>query len=177
MDCSAPGLPVPHYLLEFDQVYFHWLSGAIQQSHLLLPSSFAFNLSQHQGRFQWVGCLHHVAKVLELQLQHQSFQWIFRVDFLYDWLVWSPCSARDSQESSLASQFKSIKSLVLSLLYGPTLTLVHDYWKDHSFDYMDLCWQMMSLLFSILSRFVIAFLPRNQLWLYVICSAIGDTIT
>ena len=51
--------------------------------------SFAFDLSQHQGLFQWVSSSHQVAKVLELQLQHQSFQWIFRIDFL--WLLWSPC--------------------------------------------------------------------------------------
>ena len=74
-----------------------------------------------------------MAKVLELQLQ--SFQWIFRADFLWDWLVWSPCSPRDSQESSPGPQFKSIKSLVLSLLYSPVLTSEHDYWKNHSIDY------------------------------------------
>ena len=84
--------------------------------------------------------LHQGAKVLELQLQHQSFQWIFKVDFFYDWLVWSPCCPRDSQESSLV-QFKSINSPVLSLIYGPTLTFMHDYWKNHSFDYLDLCQQ------------------------------------
>ena len=80
-----------------------------------------------------------LAKVLELQ--HQSFQWIFTVDFLKDWLVWSPCSPRDSQESSPAPQFKSINSLALNLCYGSTLTSIHDHWKNHSFDYMDLCWQ------------------------------------
>ena len=63
-------------------------------------------LSQHQGLFQWVGSLHQVAKVLELQLQHQSFQWIFRVDFLSDWLAWSLCSLRDYQESYPALQFQ-----------------------------------------------------------------------
>ena len=82
-----------------------------------------------------------MAKVLELQLQHQSFQRIFRVDLLYDLLVWSLCCPRDSQESSLAPQLQSINSSALSLLYGPTLTSVHDYWKNHSFDYMDLCQQ------------------------------------
>ena len=66
-----------------------------------------------------------------------SFQWIFRIDFLYNWLVWS-CCPRESQVSSPAPQFESISSSVLSLLYGPTLTSVHDYWKNHSFDYMDL---------------------------------------
>ena len=73
--------------------------------------------------------------------QHQSLQWIFRVDFLSSWLVWSPCSPRDSQESSPAPQFKSINSSALSLPYCPTLTSVYDYWKNHSFDYMDLCQQ------------------------------------
>ena len=66
--------------------------------------------------------------------QHQSFQWIFRTDFLYDWLVGSPYSPRDSQESSPTPQFKSINSSVLSFLYSPTLTSIHDYWKIHSFD-------------------------------------------
>ena len=70
------------------------------------------------GSFQWVSSLHQVVKVLELQ--HQPFQWIFRVHFLWDWLVWSPCSPNDFQESSLAPHFESMNSLVLSLLYGPT---------------------------------------------------------
>ena len=115
---------------------------AIQQSHpLSSPFPPTFNLSQHQGLFQWVSSSHHVTKVLELQRQHQSFQWIFRVDFLSDWLVLSPCCLRDSQESFPAPQFKSINSLVPSLLYGPTLTSIHDYWKNHSFNYEDLCQQ------------------------------------
>ena len=68
----------------------HQVSDAIQPSHLLSsPSPPAFNLSQHQGLFQWVTSSHQVAKILGLQLQHQSFQWIFRTDFLYNWLVWS----------------------------------------------------------------------------------------
>ena len=76
-----------------------------------------------------------------LQLQHQSFQWIFMVDFLYNWLIWSPCSLRDSQESSPTLQFEGISFWMLSLLYGPALTSIYDYWKNHSFDYMDLCQQ------------------------------------
>ena len=71
-----------------------WLSCPLSS-----PSPSASNLAQHQGLFQWVSSLHQVAKVLELQLKHQSFQWIFRVDFLFDGLLWSPCSPRDSQES------------------------------------------------------------------------------
>ena len=82
MDCTMPGFPVPLHLLKFAQVHVHYIGNAIQSSHLLSSSSpSAFNLSQHQGLFQWVGCLHQVPKVLELQLQHQFF-WVFRVDFL-----------------------------------------------------------------------------------------------
>ena len=103
-------------------------------SFFVIPFSSAFNPSQHKGLFQWVSSLHQVAKVLELQLQHQSFQWIFRTYFLQDGLVGSPCSSRDSQESSPTPQFKSISSLALSFLYSPTLTSIHDYWKNHSFD-------------------------------------------
>ena len=101
---------------------------------LLSPSSPTFNLSQHQGLFQWVSSSHQAIKVLEPQLQHQSFQWISRTHFLQDWLIWSPCSPRDSQESSSTPQFKSINSSVLIFLYIPTLTTTHDYWKNDSFD-------------------------------------------
>ena len=103
-------------------------SDAIQASHPLSPPSpLALSLSQHQGLFQWVSSLHHVAKVLELQFQHQSFQWIFRTDFLEDWLVWCSCYPSNSQESSPAPRFERINSLALSLLYGPTLTFIYEY--------------------------------------------------
>ena len=105
---------------------------------LAFPFSSCLHLSQHQGLFQWVSSLYQVAKVLEPQLQHQSHQWIFRIDFLEDWLVWSPWSPRDSQESFLTPQFKSINSVALSFLYGPTLTSIHDNLKNYSFDYTDL---------------------------------------
>ena len=76
MDCSTPGLPVHRLLLELTQTHVHWVSDAIQPSHPLLSSaSPSFNLSQHQGLFQWVSSSHQVAKVLEFQLQHQSFKW------------------------------------------------------------------------------------------------------
>ena len=130
MDCSTPSFPVLHYLPEFAQTHFHWVGDAIQSPHpLLSPSPPTLNLSQHQSLFKWVSSSHQVAKVLELQLQHQSFQWIFRTDFLQDGLVGSPCSPRDSQESSLAPQFKSINSSVFNFHYSPTLTSIHDYWK------------------------------------------------
>ena len=81
MNFSMSGFPVLHHLLEFAHV--HWVSDAIQQFHLLSsPSPPAFNLPQHQNLFERVGSSHQVAKVLELQLQHQSFQRIFRTDFL-----------------------------------------------------------------------------------------------
>ena len=83
MDCSMPGLPVHHQLPEFTQTHVHWVSDGIQPSHpLLSPSPPALTLSQHQGLFKWVSSSHQVAKVLEFQLQHESFQWIFRTDFL-----------------------------------------------------------------------------------------------
>ena len=132
IDCRTPGFPVLHYLPELAQTHVHWVSDAIQPSSSVIP--FSFNFSQHQGLFQWVGSSHQVTKVLALQLQHQSFQWIFRTDFLQDWLVWSLRSPRDSQESSPTPHFKSINPLALSLLYGPTLTSIHNYWKNHSLD-------------------------------------------
>ena len=135
MDCSMPNFPVPHQLLELAQTHVHQVGDAIQPSHpLTSPSPPTFNPSQHQGLFQGVSSSHQVAKGLEFQLQHQSFQWIFRTDFLEDWLAGSPCSPRDSQESSPTPQFKSINSSALSFLYNPALTSIHDYWKSQSFD-------------------------------------------
>ena len=89
MGYSTPGFPVHHQLLEFTQTHVHWVGDAIQPSHpLSSPSPPAFNLSQHQGLFQWVSCSHQVAKVLEFQLQHQAFQYIFKTCFFrMDWLV------------------------------------------------------------------------------------------
>ena len=147
-DCSMPGFPVHHQLLELVQTHVHWVSGVTQPSHpLSSPSLPVFNFSQHQGLFQWVVSLHQVAKVLKLQLQRHSFQWILRVDFLSGWLVWSPCYPRDSQESSPIPQFDSINSLVLSLLYGPIILSIYDYWKNCGFDYVDLCWQSDVIVF------------------------------
>ena len=102
MNWSTLVLPVHHYISKFAQTHVHWvspLSHAHPPSHPLSPPSPSLNLFQHQGLFQWFNSSYQVAKVLELQLQHQSFQWIFRVDFLWDWLLWSTCCPRDSQES------------------------------------------------------------------------------
>ena len=136
-----------------------WCHPTVSSSVAPFPP--ALSLSQHQSLFQCQLFTSGVAKALKVQ-------WIFlpmniQDWFPYDWLVWSSCCSRDSQESSPASQFKTISSSVLSLLYGPTLTSIHDYWKNHSFDYTDLCQQSdVSAFFNMLSRFVIAFLPRSK---------------
>ena len=101
MNCSTPGLPVHHQLPEFTETHVHRVDDAIQPSHSLSsPSPPAPNPSQHQSLFQWVNSLHEVAKVLEFQLEHHSFQRNPRADLLQNRLVGSPCSPRDSQESS-----------------------------------------------------------------------------
>ena len=83
LDHSTPGFPVHHQLPEPTQTHVYCISDAIQPSHpLSSPSPPAFNLSRHQGPFQWVGFWRQVTKVLDFQLHHQSFQWIFRTDFL-----------------------------------------------------------------------------------------------
>jgi len=97
-----------------------WCHPAISSS--AVPFCSCPNPSQHQNLFQWVNSSHEVAKVLEFQLQHHSFQRNPRADLLQDGLVGSPCSPKDSQESSPTPQFKSINSSALSLLHSPTLT-------------------------------------------------------
>ena len=82
LPCRMPAFPVHYQFLEVTQTHVHWVGDAIQPSHPLSSPSPVFNLSQHQGLFKWVSSLHQVAKVVEFQLQHQSFQWIFRTDFL-----------------------------------------------------------------------------------------------
>ena len=163
MDCSTPGLPVHHQLPVFTQTHVHRVGDAIQPSHLLSsPSSPAFNLSQYQGLFQWVSPSHQVAKVLEFQLQHQSFQWKPRTDLLCDGLDGFPCGPRDPQESSPTPQFESINSqcsaffmVQLSNPYiatGKTIALTR--WTFVG--------KVLSLLFNMLSRLVITFLPRSK---------------
>ena len=126
MNRITPGLPVHQKLPEFTETHVHRVGDAIQPSHpLSSPSPPAPNPSHHQSLFQWVNSLHEVAKVLEFQLQHHFFQRNPRADLLQNGLVGSPCSPRDSQESSPTPQFKSINSLALSLLNSPTLTSIH----------------------------------------------------
>ena len=122
MDCSKPGLSVPHHLPKFAQVHVHCISDAIQPSHPLRPSSLsASNLSQHQGLFQWVSCLHQMTKILELKLQHSSFQSKFH--------GWSPVRLTfliSLLSKGLSGIFSSItvqrhQFFGACLLYGPAL--------------------------------------------------------
>ena len=122
MDCSMPGflsITNSRSLLKLMSIDW-WCHPTISSS--VIPFSSCLQSFPASGSFPWVSSSHQVAIVVELQLQ--SFQWIFRTDFLEDWLVGSPCSPRDSQESYPVPQFKSINSSVLSFLYGPTLTSI-----------------------------------------------------
>ena len=124
MNLSTPGVPVHHQSPEFIQTHVHRVGDAIQRSHpLSSPSPHAPNPSQHQDLFQWINSSHEVAKVLE-----------FQTDLLQDGLIGSLCSPRDSRESSPTPQFKNISFSALSFLHSPTLTSIHDHWKNHSLD-------------------------------------------
>ena len=162
MDSSMPGFPVFHYLPEFAQTHVHWVSDAIQWSHPLLPTSPpAINLSEHQRLFQWVGSLHQVTKVLELQLEHQSFQWIFRADFLKDWLAWSPCSPR-TLKSLLQHQNSKVSVLQCSAIF--VVQLWHPFMTTEKTTALTL-WtfgQVTYFFFNMLCRFGITFLPRTS---------------
>ena len=175
MDCSMPGFSLLQYLWEFTQIHVLKLGDAIQLSHPLLPSSPpALNLFQHQGLFQWISSSHQVVKVLELQLHHRSFQWIFRVDFLWVWLVWSPCCPRDSPVQTLWSlhQHCNLKASILWCTVFFTAQSSHPYMttgKTIALIVQTFIGEVMSLLFNTLSRFVIAFLPRTRhllIWSY-----------
>ena len=134
MDCNMAGFPVHHQLTEFTQTQVHRVSDAIQPSHpLLSPSPPAFNLSQHQGLFS--------ESVLYIRWpNYWSFSFSISPSNEYSGLISFRTDRLDllavqgTQESSPTAQFKSIHSLVFSLLYGPTLTSIHGYWKNHSFD-------------------------------------------
>ena len=134
MDCSTPGLPVHHQLLELTQTHVHWVGDAIQSSHpscplLLPPSIFLISVSFPKSPFfhsdgQSTG-VSASTKTLPMNTQDWS---------PLGWIAWISSSPRDSQESSSKPHFKSINSSVLSFLYSPTLTSIHDYWKNHSLD-------------------------------------------
>ena len=158
MDCSTPGFPVHHKFAELAQTNVHRVGDAIQPSHPPLPPyPPAFNLSQHQGLFQWVSFSHHLTKVLEFQLQHQSFQWIFRlISFRTDWFdliaVQGTLKSLLQHHSSKASILRHSAFFIIQLshLYmatGKTKALTK--WTFVS--------KVMSLLLNMLSRLVIVF--------------------
>ena len=144
MDCSTPGLPVHHQLPELAETHVHLIDDAIQPSYPLLSSSPpAFNLPSI-GVFSNESALHiRQPKYWSFSFSiSSSNEYLGLISFRMDWLqVGSPCSPRDSQESSPTPQFKSINSSTLSFLHSPTLTSIHDHRKNHSVDEMDLCWQ------------------------------------
>ena len=135
VNCSSPGFPVLYYLPEFEQTHVCWVSDAIHPFHpLSSPSPPTLNLSQHQGLFQWIGSSHQVAKVLELQLQHQSFQWVFRIDFLLR------LTGLILQSRGLSRVFSNT-TVQKHQFFGAQPSLwptshIRDYWKNHSFDFM-----------------------------------------
>ena len=163
MDCSMPGFPVHHQLPEFTQTHVRRITDAIQPSRpLSSPSPPAPNPSPHQGLFQWVISSHQVARVLEFQLQHQSFQWTPRTDLLHDGLVGSACSPGDSQESS---PILRLKASILQCSAFFIIQLSHPYMttgKTIALTRQTFVGQVMSLLFNMLSRLVITFLPRSK---------------
>ena len=152
MNCSIPGLPIHHQLPESTQTHVHWVGDAIQPSYpLSSPSPPALNLSQHQGLFRWVSSSHQVAKVLEFQLQHKSFHG----------LIGSPCSPRDSQESSPMPSSKA--SILCSAVF--IVQLLHPYTttgKTIALTRWTFVGKVISLLFNMLSSLVIDFLPRRK---------------
>ena len=141
------------------------------------PSPLALNLSQHQGFLQWVSSSHQVAKELELQLQHQSFQWMFRVDFLLDWLLWSPCSPNlpsrvFSSTTVQKHQFVWHSAFFMVQLSHPHMTTG----KTTALTIWIFVDKVMSLLFNMLSKLVILFLPWRKhvsvLWLQSLSTVI-----
>ena len=134
MNHCTPGLPVYHQLLEFTQTHVHWVCDAMQPSYpLSSPSLPALNLSQHQS-FQKSQLFTSGGQSIGVSASTSVFPMNTQDWSPLGWTGWISLKSRDSQESSPAPQFKNINSLVLSFLHGPTLTSIHDYWKNHSLD-------------------------------------------
>ena len=160
MDCSTPGFPVLHHLLEFAQTHVHGVGDAIQPSHpLSSPSSPAFSLSQYQVLFQWVCSSHQVPKYWSFSISPSNeYSRLFPLG-LTGLILQSKGLSRVFSSTWSPAQFESINSWVLSLLYDPTLTSIADYGKAIALTFVS---KVISLLFNMLSSFVIAFLPRSK---------------
>ena len=160
MNRSTPGLPVHHQLLESTQTHVHRVDDAIQPSHpLSSPSPPAPNPSQHQSLFQWVNSSHEVAKVLEFQLQHQSLQWTPRTD-LYRMDGLDLLAVQGTLKSLL--QHPSSKASILRCSAIFIVQLSHPYMttgKTIALTRWNFVGKVISLLFNMLSRLVITFLP------------------
>ena len=147
IDCSTPGLPVHHQLPEFTKTHVHSVSDAIQPSHpLLSPSPPTFNLSQHQGLFQWVSSFHLVEKVLEFQLQHQSFQRPLRTS-----LGWNGWISLQSKGLKSLLQHHSSKASILQCSAFFIVQLSHPYMttgKTIALTKWTFVSKVMSLLFN-----------------------------
>ena len=162
MDCSMPGLPVHHQLLEFTQTHVHWVNDVIQPSHPLSPSSPpTLNPHKHQDLFQSVGSLPQVAKVLEFQFQHQSLQWIFGlISFRMDWLDFLAIQGTLKsllQHHSLKASILQQSDFFIAQVTHPCMTNG----KTIGFTRWTFVGKVMSLLFDMLSRYAIACLPRS----------------
>ena len=141
LDCRTPGFPVYHQLLELVQTHVHWV---MPSSHLilchpllLLPSIFPSIRAFSNERALHIRWPKYCSFSFSISPSNEYSQLI---SFRIDW-VWSPCSPRDSEESSTTPQLKSIYSSAFNLVYGPTLTSMRDYWQNHGFDYTDFCQQ------------------------------------
>ena len=157
-------LPVHHQLQELTQTHVHWVGDAIQPSHpLSSPSPPAFNLSQHQGLFKWVSSSYPVAKVLELRLQYQAFsEYSGLISFRMDWL--DLLAVQGTLKSLLQHHSSEASILWCSAFFMVQLSYpyIHTYWKTIALTRRTFVGKVMSLLFNMLSRFVVAFLPRSK---------------
>ena len=141
MDCSMPSFPVLHHLLEFVQTHVHQVSDAIQPSHPVIPFSFCLQSSPASGSFPVSWLFTSNGQSIGVSASASVFPMNIQDWFPLGWTCWISLQSRDSQESSPTPQFKSINFSPFSFLYSPTLTSIHDDCKNHSFDWMDLCWQ------------------------------------
>ena len=156
MDGSMSGLHIPHHLPEFAQVHVHYIGDAVQPSHPLTPSIFP-SIRDFSNK----------SSVLIRWPQYWRFsispssEYSGLISFKIDWFDF--LAVQGTCRSLLQHhQLEGINSLSFCLLYSPAVTAICDHWEDHSLDYMDICQRVISLLFTTLSRFVIAFLPRSN---------------
>ena len=165
MDCSTPGFPVHHQLLELTQTHVHRVSDHIQPSHplcpllllpLIFPSIRSFPVSQFFASGGQIVGVSASALVLPMNIQH----W-----FPLGWTGKNFFQSKGLLRVSPTLQLKSINSLVLSFHYSPTLTSIHDYWKNHSFDKPGFVGKVMTLLFNMLSvsnrKIILTYIHRN----------------